>query len=208
MNRLKKILALFFSLLFCACTSALKQPASKTDFYTLEYNPPQISDPEGAKQLPVVIKIDRFSMAPEYNTNQMIYRDKSFKRNVYNYHAWRARAGDLVSYFLSRDMKQSGLFKGVFSPDSRSASSHVLEGSVDEFFEWDTEKDWKAVLTVSVTLLLQDEPDISKRIIFQKSYNTKEICKKRNPKALAEAMSQAMKKISAEIIKDIYDSLM
>jgi hypothetical protein len=53
----------------------------------------------------------------------------------------------------------------------------------------------------------EDEPDTTKRILFQKSYGSKKACKHKNPKSLAEAMSRAMKEISGEIIRDIHSCL-
>lgn len=203
MNRYKKMSILLLVLLMGSCLG-LKGPNKKIEFYTLEYEPPQVT---GLQPLPFVIRLVRFSVAPAYNTNQMIYRDRSFRREAYVYHRWRVNPGDLVTYFLSRDMKQSGLFKAVLPYDSAFPSSFVVEGSVDQFFEWDTKKSWKAVLTASITLMAEDEPDISKRVLFQKTYGKKEVCRQKNPGALAEAMSRAMAGVSEEIIKDVYSHL-
>lgn len=202
MDRYKKmpILLLGLSFLFSACLN-LKQPGKKIEFYTLEYDPPKIA---GLKSLPLVIRVERFSVAPTYNTSQIIYRDGSFKRNAYVYYRWRANPGHLVTQFLNRDIKQSGLFKAVLSHESTFPSSYMLEGSVDEFFEWDMEEEWHGILSVSVTLVEENEPDISKRILFQKTYRTRKACNQKNPGALAEAMSRAMAQVSEKIMKDIY----
>ena len=190
-------------LLFGACMS-LKQPSQKIEYYTLEYEP---ADTGGSKALPCAIRIERFSVAPVYNTVRIVYRNKSFKRAEYAYHKWRANPGDLVTYFLARDMKQSGLFRAVLPRDSSIPATHVVEGTVDEFLEWDSDNAWKALLGLSITLMAEDEPDISKRILFQKTYHAMENCRARNPEALAESMSSAMAEISGQIIKDIYTTL-
>ena len=205
MNPVNRIFVqlLVLLLLFGACIN-LKQPQNKIEFYTLEYDPPQIAE---RNPLPLVIRMDRFSVAPTYNSHRIIYRDRSFKRDAYVYYKWRANPGDLVTYFLSRDTKQSGLFKAVLTHDSRFPSSHSLEGSVDEFFQWEMDEIWKAVLTVSITLMAENEPDITKRVLYQKTYRSQEACGEKNPRSLAEAMSGAMSKISGEMIKYIYDCL-
>ena len=192
-----------FTLLLCACVPSNK-PRSKIEFYTLEYD---LSKKAALKSLPIVIRIERFSVAPMYNTTRMIYRDSSFKRSAYVLHKWRANPGNLVTYFLSRDIKHSGLFKAVLPHDSGFPSSYVLEGSVDEFFEWDSVKDWKAVLSLAITLMAYDEPDISKRVLFQKAYRVVKPCKQKTPRALAGAMSLAMKEVSGEILEDVYSHL-
>jgi ABC-type uncharacterized transport system auxiliary subunit len=190
-------------LLPCACLS-LKAPRHEIEFYTLEYDPPQWP---GLNPLPVVIRVQRFSAAPAYNTDRMIYREKSFERNAYVYYKWRANPGDMVSYFLSRDLKYSSLFKGALSLDSIAPASYDIEGSVDEFLEWDGADAWQAVLTISVTFMVENEPDISQRILFQKTYHAEEPCKRKHPQALAEAMSKALSTISRDVTQDLYDYL-
>jgi len=195
------MLAILLSLGGCV---NLKQPNRKIDYYTLEYDSPSLSRPE---PIAMVLRMERFTVAPTYNTNRMIFRDKSFKRNAYVYHQWRASPADLVSHFLYRDMRQSGFFKAVLSHSSNFSASYVLDGSVDEFFEWDTDGRWKAVLSLGITLMAENEPDVSKRILFQKNYHANEVCRRKNPQALAEAMSGAMAAVSKKIMEDIYDFL-
>ncbi len=200
-----KIYLLFLSLpiLFGSCVS-LKQPVKKIEYYTLEYPPPQM---ETLNPLPYVIRMDRFTAAPPYNTTQIIYRDHSFKRNAYVYYRWQTNPGTTVTTLLSRDIKNSGLFKAVLDSGSRFSPSYMIEGTVDEFFEWDTKIAWKAILTASIILTEKNDNDIKNRVLFQKTYRKAEICEHKQPKALAEAMSQALSKISKEMIIDVYDCL-
>jgi ABC-type uncharacterized transport system auxiliary subunit len=195
--------AMLFTLSMTAC-AALRQPSEKIDFYTLEYASPKVED---LKPIPATIRVERFSVAPMYNSNQIIYRDMSFKRDAYTYQEWRANPGDLVTYFLARDLRESGLFEAVSPYGIQMEAQYVLEGSVDEFFEWDTDKAWKAVLALSTTLMVDDEPDISKRIIFQKTFRSTRPCRQKNPMGVAEAMSEAMADISGQIIRTVYDAL-
>ena len=205
MKWFNKFFFLFLSLpiLFGACVS-LKQPVNKIEYYTLEYPPPQIKT---LHPLPHVIRMDRFTVAPPYNTSQIIYRDQSFKRNAYVYYRWQTNPGATVTTLLKRDIKNSGLFKAVLNPGSRFSSQYMIEGTVDEFFEWDAQNAWKAILTVSIILTEKNKYDIKNRILYQKTYRKAEICRQKKPKAVAEAMSQALSKISEEMIIDVYDSL-
>ena len=182
----------------------LKQPSNKIEYYTLEYDPPEIP---GYSPVQHVLKVSRFTVSPDYNTNQIIYRDKSFQRDSYAYHRWHANPGDLVTSFLSRDLRESGLFKAVLLFNSKIKPTIIIDGTVDEFYEYDAVEDWRAVLSLTITLIKEDEPDISKRIMLQKSYQVSEKCKDKRPEALAEAMSSAMSQISETIISDVYNSL-
>jgi ABC-type uncharacterized transport system auxiliary subunit len=203
--RLRKFLipSVILALSITACTT-MRQPSEKIDFYTLEYATPRVED---LKPIPATILVERFTVSPLYNSTQIIYRDMSFKREAYAYHKWAANPGDLATYFLARDMRNSGLFKAVSPGASMMEAQYVLAGSVDEFLESDTVKAWKAVLALSTTLMINDEPDISKKIIFQKTFRSTRPCKQKNPMGVAEAMSEAMSEVSGQIIRAVYDAL-
>ncbi len=205
MKRISKPCILFVGLflLLSACMN-LKQPAKKIEYYALEYPSPKIGD---LPLLPYVIRVDRFTTASPYNTSQIIYRNRSFERNAYVYHRWQSNPGGIITTLVNRDLKNSGLFKAVLSPGSQCSSSYIIEGAVDEFFEWDTPDAWKAVLGVSIILTQKNTEDISNTILFQKTYHQVQECRRKHPKSVAEAMSRALSKISEEMIKDVYDCL-
>ena len=182
----------------------IKHPETKIHYYTLEYDAPEMVD---LQPLPYIIHIERFSVSPLYNSNRMNYSSKPFIRDAYHYHKWQVNPGDLVTHYLKRDFQQSDLFKAVFSHANRFSSSHVIEGTVDKFFELDGQDLWEAVLSVGITLIAANEQDIKKRILFQKKYGIKEACSKKTPQAVAEAMSKAMARISEMIQTDIHRCL-
>lgn len=203
LRKITVLLAAGIALTLASC-SGLSRPSPKIEHYSLEYALPAW---EKLSPLPVVLKVNRFSAAPLYDTRQIIYREKPFARDAYVYHRWRSTPADLVTYFLSRDLKFSGLFTGVLPHDSGREGMFELEGSVDEFLESDLDDAWEAVLTFSVSLLEANQPDVSKRILFEKTYHAKKSCEQRNPRALAGAMSQAMADLSARVITDVHDAL-
>jgi ABC-type uncharacterized transport system auxiliary subunit len=197
---------ILFSIAFSGCIS-LKQPNTKFEYYTLEYD---ALDPDKSIvpiQTSTILKIKHFSAAPNYNTDKIIYSDRQFKRTPYFYHKWKVRPAEFVTYFLSRDLKESGLFEAVLPPTSGSLYTHTVEGIVDEFLELDSNDSWEAVLSISVTLQVAREPDADKRVIFQRSFSTRKKCKERNPLALAQAMSLAMAEVSKEIRITIHEDL-
>jgi len=200
-----RFLVLIFSSLFCfSGCSALNKPKPKIHHFTLEYTVPKIED---LKPINAVIRVDRFGVAPAYNSNRMIFRDESFKRDEYIYSKWIAEPGSFATYFLARDLRDSGLFKAVFTYKSHLEATYALAGSVDEFFEWDTPEGWKAMLGMNITLVVLKEPDVTKRILFQKAYRVARPCKEEHPRGLAETMSLAMREVSENIIRDVYTVL-
>ena len=77
-----------------------------------------------------------------------------------------------------------------------------------DFLEWDKKSGWEALLAVSITLIQENEPDITKRILFQKTYTSTQPCRQKNPRALSEAMSTAMSEVSEQIMLDIYSVML
>jgi cholesterol transport system auxiliary component len=205
MTRAKIILILLMGLALplSACLD-LKQPRNKIEYYSLEYDPPR----RGSHQ-PVshVIKVELFSVCPIYNTRKIIYRDDAYKRAAYDYHKWQANPAEFVTYFLARDMRQSGLFKAVVTRNNRFPHAYMLGGSVDEFLESDMQAGCQADLSLNIVLMSEHESDVSKKIIFQKSYHIRKPCRQKNPRALAEAMSTAMAEASTQIIDEVYNRL-
>ncbi|EFK96891.1 ABC-type transport system auxiliary component-like protein [sediment metagenome] len=110
------------------------------DYYTLEYDTPKLT---GLNALPFIIKIDRFYASPLYNSEKMRYRKSDFQTDEYNYHRWETNPAQLIAYFLYRDIKQSGIFKAVFSHDTGFAATHSISGTIDELYEDDRGKHGK-----------------------------------------------------------------
>jgi len=193
------LVPLLIVLTLSACATG-RTPVPDTRYYTLEYDAPEVpGQPTSA-----VIALTRFGVAPEFNTTKMIYRDLSFGRQEYHYHHWRATPQTLVTDYLRRDLQGSGLFTAVGGPGSSLPATHQLEGMVEEWMEVDGEDNWLATAELTVTLLdlrATAAPDL---VLFQRTYRQSQVCAKKNPVAVAEAMSQAMRQLSGRIIADVH----
>ena len=203
-------LAIFILIIFLIASGGcvtLKQPNMKIEYYTLEYDASHSVKNTNLNPVQAALKVERFSIAPVYNTSRIVYRDQEFKRSSYFYHKWKSNPADLVTYFLTRDIRESGLFTAVNVPDSKITHTHIVEGLIDEFLEWDSKDKWEAVLSMNVTLLDAGTSDISKRVIFQQKFSSRKTCKEKHPKALAQAMSQAMAEVSENICLTIHKAL-
>jgi cholesterol transport system auxiliary component len=190
-------------MLLSGCAGA-NQRSVDVNFYTLEYEPHQWHNRQA---LPVVIRVQRFATAPFYHSDRILYREKIYQRDTYYYHRWRVNPGDLVTHLLARDMRQSGLFKAVTVESHRLDATHFIEGTLDDFYEQDAPDGWKAVLSMSITLVKENQPDRQLAVRFQSNYTAAEPCERRNPQAVAQAMSAAMAKLSQQIISDVYETL-
>ncbi|MBN1847872.1 MAG: membrane integrity-associated transporter subunit PqiC [Deltaproteobacteria bacterium] len=197
------ILLIIIFMLLCSCLG-LEQTNPKIECYTLDYAATPMA---GFGELSHIIKVRRFTVAPLYNTNRIIYQDQAFKRDAYIYHRWLVHPKDMISHLLTRDFQCSGLFKAVLPYDSPLSALYTLDGNVEEFLERDLDAEWEALLTIRIMLIHKDEKQNSDQILFQETYHKKSSCKRKHPAALVEAMSLNMFVVSREIVKDIYEYL-
>jgi ABC-type uncharacterized transport system auxiliary subunit len=196
------LLALLAALLV-ACLGGCGKPPMLVNQYILEYPAPVV----GRKgKIPAAVKVDLFSVAQTFNTHAMVYQPQPFQSQSYNYSRWRANPGYLVTDYLVRDLRESGLFKAVFGPDSSDKYRFKLEGGVAEFQEVDAADGWKASLALTVTLLDTTQESLPQRVVFQKNYRVLEPLPEKTPQGLAQGMSRAMEQVSARIINDIYEA--
>lgn len=179
-------------------------PSKPTYYYTLEYEPAAV---QLKHQLPSALRIERFSVSPPFHTQRIIYADEGPQRNAYAYHQWIAPPGELLPYFLVRDLRKTNGFKAVLTPDTVLAATHSLHGWVEEFMEKDRRSGWQASATIHISLINNLNPDPTRKIMFQKRYHASARCKARTPSALAEGMSRVMAEISMDVAKDVHNRL-
>jgi ABC-type uncharacterized transport system auxiliary subunit len=201
-SRVVSIVALFACLfLLGSCFPGSTAPA-RVELYTLDYAPPVAA----RGHLNQVIRVDRFSVAQSYNGPAMVYRPEACRLAVYRYHRWRTGPGEMVTDYLVRDFRSSGLFEAVFSFRQSEDARFEVDGAVEEFLEAKEGNGWKAILVLDVTLLDRSKPDITSRVMFQKRYRAIEPISDQSPGGFARGMSAAMARLSAEIVGDVADA--
>jgi ABC-type uncharacterized transport system auxiliary subunit len=193
----------FFLILLTGCLN-LQRPARYVEQYTLEYPAPEIS---GLAQIEASLTLERFQEARAFNTSAMIYRPEPFKLDAYQYHRWRVHPADLIGDHLLRDLRKAALFKAVFSHLDPQEGRFILEGGVEEFLEIEEQSQRQAVLALSVTLLDSSAKNLPDRILFQKRYRFQEPLGEKNPRGLAKGLSQAMRKCSETLIRDVHEAV-
>jgi len=177
------------------------KPPTLVQKYMFEYPPPV---PRASLPLNEAIKVEQFAVAQAYNSTAMIYRPNPYKSEAYGYHRWRVNPGYLVTDYLLRDLRNSGLFKAVLPYNSSDKARFLLEGGVEEIQEIDEADGWKAALALNITLLDLNEKEVTRRVVFQKNYRAEEPLTEKTPQGLAQGMSRAMERLSAQITADVY----
>jgi cholesterol transport system auxiliary component len=181
--------------------SGCGKPPIVTNTFILDY-PSPVSRSRPA--LDESIKVELFAAAQSVSSNAMVYLPRPVETSSYVYNKWQVDPSHMVTDFLLRDLRQANLFKGVFGYQQSGIGRFKVEGAVQQFAEVDDPEGWKAVLALSVTMLDLNEPEVTKRVIFQKNYRQAELMPAQTPAGLAQGMSRAMEVVSAQIINDLY----
>lgn len=195
-----RLIALAVLVLALAGCGANHAKVPDTRFYTLEYDTPAVP----GEPVQAVVAVNRFGVAPEYNTARIVYRDLSFGRQEYHYHQWRGTPQSLVADYLRRDLRASGLFLAVTGPGSSLPATHQVEGIVEQWLEVDGEDRWLASAELTVTLIDLRARALPDLVLFQRTYSESEPSAKKNPGSVVEAMSRVMRTLSGRIIADVH----
>jgi ABC-type uncharacterized transport system auxiliary subunit len=194
------LLALAATMVLSACG----KPPNLINRFVLDYPPPVVAR---LTQLDTTIKVGTFSVDQIINRPEMVYKVNPYKTGVYQYNRWRTDPGYLATDYLTRDFRDSGLFKAVFASDNSGKARFHLEGGVVDFQENDAPPPWHAALTLNITLLDTDQENVADKVMFQRTYQVTEVMPARTPQGLAEAMSVAMGQVSKKIINDVYRAI-
>lgn len=186
----------------CACLGSSAPP--------VEVYAPEYSSPAFAQQQPTadLIRVSKFTPTEALAVTTMIIRTAPNKRETYPNAWWTVHPGFLVTDSLIRDMRRSGLFRGVFSYRDDTDVRYVLGGTVEQFLEEDGEGAPAAVVVVNATLLDQaSRKDPSKGVVFQKVFNERENMTVKSPQTLAAAMGVALERLSRAIQTNVYEAI-
>lgn len=177
--------------------------------YVVKQFLPEYAPPAGTGQARVdeAIRVEPFSTAQAFAGTAMVYRPSPFELRSYSRERWRVAPGDMVTDFLLRDLRASGAFRAALGYEDPGEGRFVLAGTVAEFLETDGGRGPSARLAADVTLLDTARREITQRVVFQKTYAVEEPMKEKSARALAEAMSGAMRKFSAALLADVHRAL-
>ena len=201
---LKKSVLIFLLMILTSGCSFGSKTTYSVNQYTLEYPSPILKEIVQIKEL---IKVERFSVANAFDTSAIVYRDGPNLRNIDPYNRWRTKPGDMVTDFLVRDLRDSGLFQAVFSYNQNEETRYLLEGQVNEFMESKDKDGFQAILSLDVTFQDLSKKEVTERIIFQKSYGYTEPLEKETYGGLAQAMSKATENFSRQMMMDLHQAI-
>jgi ABC-type uncharacterized transport system auxiliary subunit len=139
-----------------------------------------------------------FTAHDPYNQERIVYRSSSYQLDFYNYHRWAASPAEQVTDWTRRYLAETGLFAKVF-PTSNGSADLALGGRIRQIEEVDHEQTWDALLSIDFWLTRSDQHT---PFWFQ-SYTATRQATKRNPEAIAEALSRNLEDILGRLTADL-----
>lgn len=173
----------------CSITS----PRPATHHYVLTLAVPDTPGP-GISSL--VVRL--IGARDPYNQERIVYRSSAYAFDLYNYHRWASTPAEQVTTWARRVLRGSGLFAQVL-PNTEGTADFILDGTIQQFEEIDHEKTWEAALSIEFWLM---RPGDRTPVWFQ-SYSVTQSAAKRNPEAIAEAMSRCLENVLGRLTSDL-----
>lgn len=181
-----------WGVLFGGCS--LTRPRPEVRHYALALDVPEAQP--GAAKTSLVVR--PFTAHDPYNQERLVYRSSPYQLGFYNYHRWAASPAEQVTDWTRRYLAGTGVFAKVF-PTSDGSADLALGGRVRQIEEVDHVQSWEAILSIDFWLTRSDQ----RSPMWFQSYTAAQQAEKRNPEAVAEALSRNLKEILGRLTADL-----
>lgn len=156
---------------------------------------------EPASESPIVLKIRKFRVSPLFVGRAMVYRigDLQYENDFYD--EWFVSPGLLLTRQFHDWLSKSGRFRFVLEGTDHIEPTHLLEGSVAEFYgDYRLAQSPKAIF--GIELLLLDRLN-ERQVIFRRTYHKEVPLADRSPDVLAGGLSQAVRLVLVDLEREI-----
>jgi ABC-type uncharacterized transport system auxiliary subunit len=126
-------LALALATLGLAAGCAASRPIN---YYQLTV--PAASAPASQVPLPVTIIVGLPAAPDLYRDNRVVYSVGDVKLGTYEYERWTAPPPELIRDVILRNLRASGRYAGVYTPQSKAGGDYMLRTRLYEFKEQDS----------------------------------------------------------------------
>src|SRR5262245_40897054 len=173
---------------------SLTKPRPEVHYYALALQLPEAKSHTAKTSL----VIRSLTARDPYDQEQIVYRTSSYAFDLYSFHRWASSPAEQVTYWTQRYLQTTGLFSQVF-PTTDGNADMVLGGVIRQFEEIDHEATWEAALSIEFWLTRANE----RSPFWFRSYSAIKPAVRRNPEAVAAAMSQGLEEILRQLTADL-----
>ena len=176
------------------CLDLKKSYPEKRSFVLDVGAPPQETPANGA----IVLKINKLRVSPLFAGRAMVYRVADLQYESDFYDEWFVAPGTLVTQQVHQWLSRSAGFETVVVGTNHVEPTHLLEGTVTEFYG-DFRAAPRAVLGLELHLL----DAIHERQFFRRTYHQDVPLSGRSSDALARGLTEALRAVLVDVAKDI-----
>ena len=176
------------------CLDLKKSYPEKRSFVLDVGAPPQETPANGA----IVLKINKLRVSPLFAGRAMVYRVADLQYESDFYDEWFVAPGTLVTQQVHQWLSRSAGFEMVVVGTNHVEPTHLLEGTVTEFYG-DFRAAPRAVLGLELHLL----DAIHERQFFRRTYHQDVPLSDQSSDALARGLTEALRAVLVDVAKDI-----
>jgi cholesterol transport system auxiliary component len=176
------------------CLDLKKSYPEKRSFVLDVGAPPQEAPANGA----IVLKINKLRVSPLFAGRAMVYRVADLQYESDFYDEWFVAPGTLVTQQVHQWLSRSAGFETVVVGTNHVEPTHLLEGTVTEFYG-DFRAAPRAVLGLELHLL----DAIHERQFFRRTYHQDVPLSDQSSDALARGLTEALRAVLVDVAKDI-----
>ena len=185
------------SLATAACLNLNKSYPEKRSFVLEVTSEQREPAPDAAR----VLKISKFRVSPLFVGRPMVYRVGELQYENDFYDEWFIAPGALLTQQFHDWLSKTGHFQFVLVGTNHIEPTHLLEGSVAEFYgDYRLAGSPKAIFGIELHLL--DGLNES-QVLFHRAYHKEVPLADRSPDALAAALTQAVRQVLVDLERDL-----
>ena len=154
-----------------------------------------------APEATMVLKISKFRVSPLFVGRAMVYRIGELQYENDFYDEWFVSPGALLTQQFHDWLSKSGWFRFVLVGTNHIEPTHLLQGSVAEFYgDYRLAQSPKAIF--GIELLLLDGLN-ERQAIFRRTYHEEVPLADRSPDALAGGLTQAVRLVLVDLEREL-----
>jgi cholesterol transport system auxiliary component len=186
---------ILIALAAAGCLNLNKSYPEKRSF-VLDVGTPQQETPSNSA---IVLKINKFRVSPLFAGRAMVYRVADLQYESDFYDEWFIAPGALVTQQFQNWLSRSAGFQFVLSGTNHIEPTHLLEGTVTEFYG-DFRGSPRAVLGIELQLL---DGLNERQLLLRRTYHQDVPLTDRSSDALARGLTEALRTVLVAVTKDI-----
>ncbi|MFD2112476.1 ABC-type transport auxiliary lipoprotein family protein [Thiorhodococcus fuscus] len=197
MSRLISPLSLLGCVLLVAgCGSA---PPIEPDRYYLLEPPTQVQ--RARTQTPAILLVNDLAARGFLGGREILYRTREQPLMIARYRnlLWAEPVPQAMVGVLVGAIRKAGLFRYVAIPADRVRADYLLNGEVERFEHWPTDRPPRVTATLNLSLVAADD----RRSLWARQYSGEEVVEASTPDAMAAAFDRLAARLAGEVVRDL-----